>query len=102
MIRMPVDAVRIGEVLSALQGLERLHLDGAGLEKHGVFWSLLKNKLSLRWEKFKDWALVRDSQGQNVLPQEDQPSNVINVCKLFSRAVVVHSAWRTVFPNSST
>lgn len=55
-----MDAVRIGEVLGTLQGLERLHLDDAGLEKHGVFWSVLKNNRSLRWAEFKDWALVCD------------------------------------------
>ncbi|KAF9335794.1 hypothetical protein BG006_010598 [Podila minutissima] len=83
-IRVPVDAVRVAEVLGSLLGLERLQLDGAELERLGVFWSLLKTNRCLRWANFKDWAIFRNPVVQDP-PQQDQqqPNDVINVRKLF-------------------
>ncbi|KAF9307082.1 hypothetical protein BGZ74_000086 [Mortierella antarctica] len=83
-IRVPVDAVRVAEVLGSLLGLERLQLDGAELGRLGVFWSLLKTNRCLRWAKFKDWAIFRNPVVQDP-PQQDQqqPNDVINVRKLF-------------------
>ncbi|KAF9321328.1 hypothetical protein BG003_002509 [Podila horticola] len=83
-IRIPVDAVRIAEVLGSLPGLEKLQWDGAGLEKHGVFWSLLKTNRSLRWAKFKDWESFHNSAVQDPPQQgQQQPNDVINIRKLF-------------------
>ncbi|KAG0089229.1 hypothetical protein BGZ93_003409 [Podila epicladia] len=83
-IRVQVDAVRVAEVLGSLSGLERLQLEGAELENLGIFWSLLKTNRSLRWAKFKDWAIFRNHVVQDP-PQQDQqhPNDVINVRKLF-------------------